>query len=114
MFDFISNIFKPAADLIDEIHVSDEEKGKLRNELAKIQAGIHKESVKLMTAEASSDNILTSSWRPLCALILFFLILLDGFSFIQAPAQVYDLAQVFLGAYGGGRSLEKVAKVFKK
>jgi len=113
MLDFISNIFKPAANLVDELHVSEEEKGKLKNELAKIEAGMQKEAVKLMTAEASSDNKLTSSWRPICALVLFTLILADGFALIKAPDQVYELANLFLGVYGGGRSLEKAAKALK-
>ena len=96
MLDFISNIFKPAAKLIDDLHVSDEERGKLQNELAKIQAQMQSKSVELMKAEAS--------------LILFTLILLDGFEAIKAPSQVYDLATTFLGVYGGGRSLEKLGK----
>ena len=114
MIDLIKSIFGPAERIIDELHVSEEEKGKLRNQLAKIQSDIHKESVKLMTAEAQSDNVLTSSWRPICALILFFLILMDGFAIVKAPDQVYELAQVFLGVYGGGRSIEKAVKAIKK
>ena len=113
MLDFIAGIFKPAANLIDELHVSDEERGKLRNEFAKIQAGMQEQSIKLMTAEAGSQHLITSIWRPVCALILFGMILLDGFRVIDAPEQVYELAQVFLGAYAGGRSLEKVAKALK-
>lgn len=113
MLDLIAGLFKPAAKLIDDLHVSDEERGKLRNELAKIQENMQKESIKLMTAEANSSHMLTSIWRPICALILFGLILLDGFGAISAPTQVYELAQVFLGAYAGGRSLEKVAKAVK-
>lgn len=113
MLDFIKSIFGPAERIIDELNVSDEERGKLRNELAKIQSNVHAESVKLMTAEANSDNALTSSWRPICALVLFVLILADGFAFIKAPAQVYELAELFLGVYGGGRSIEKAAKAFK-
>jgi hypothetical protein len=114
MLDFISKIFKPAADLIDEIHVSDEERGKLRNELAKVQAGMQAKSVELMKAEAQSQHLITSIWRPVCALILFSLILLDGFKVVEAPAQVYELAQIFLGVYSGGRSIEKVAKMVIK
>ena len=110
MLDFISNIFKPAAKLIDDLHVSDEERGKLQNELAKIQAQMQSKSVELMKAEASSEHLITSIWRPICALILFTLILLDGFEAIKAPSQVYDLATTFLGVYGGGRSLEKLGK----
>ena len=113
MLELIAGLFKPAAKLIDDLHVSDEERGKLRNELAKIQSGMHKESIKLMTAEANSTHMLTSIWRPICALILFSLILLDGFKLVEAPTQVYDLATTFLGVYSGGRSLEKVAKAVK-
>tara|TARA_R100001244_G_scaffold66148_1_gene54567 strand:+ start:445 stop:789 length:345 start_codon:yes stop_codon:yes gene_type:complete len=113
MLDFIAGIFLPASTLIDELHVSDEERGKLRNEFAKIQSEMHKSSTKLMIAEANSPHLITSIWRPICALILFSMILLDGFKVIVAPSQVYDLAQIFLGVYSGGRSLEKVAKIFK-
>ena len=114
MLDFIKSIFGPAERIIDELNVSDEERGKLRNELAKIQSNVHAESVKLMTAEANSDNKLTSSWRPIASLSLFVLILADGFGLVQAPPQVYELAQVFFGAYAGGRSLEKIANRIKK
>ena len=107
---FISDIFGPVERIIDEVNVSDEERGKLRNELAKIQAGMQAKSVELMVAEANSEHVLTSIWRPVCAIILFAMILLDGFKIVDAPEQVYELAQVFLGVYGGGRSLEKIGK----
>jgi hypothetical protein len=110
----IAGIFKPAANLIDELHVSDEERGKLRNELAKIQAQMQSKSVELMSAEANSKHLITSIWRPVCSIILFVLILLDGFKVIEAPTQVYDLASTFLSVYAGGRSLEKISKLVKK
>ena len=113
MLDFIKAIFKPATELIDNLHVSDEERGKLRNEFAKIQYQVHKTTADLMIAEANSPHLITSIWRPICALILFSLILLDGFGVISAPDQVYELAKIFLGVYSGGRSLEKVAKLIK-
>lgn len=114
IFSFISSIFSPAVDLIDELHVSDEEKQKLQNELATIQQKMQEKSVDLMKAEVKSDSWLTSSWRPLCSLSLFILILLDAFNVIKAPEQVYRLSEFFLSAYAGGRSLEKVANVFKR
>ncbi|MCK4500651.1 hypothetical protein KAU11_09135 [Candidatus Babeliales bacterium] len=114
MFDFISNIFKPATELIDELHVSDEERGKLQSELSKVQAKMQEESAKLMIAEASSDHWIVAAWRPVCAIVLFTLILLDGFKIVEAPTQVYDLAELFLGVYGGGRSLEKISKQIGK
>ena len=114
LFSFIGDIFKPAVDLVDELNVSDEERGKLKNELAKIQAGMHSKSIELMSVEAKSDHFIVAAWRPICALILFGMILLDGFAVIKAPAQVYQLAELFLGIYGGGRSIEKVARIIKK
>jgi hypothetical protein len=113
LFGFISDIFTPAANLVDNLHTSEEEKLTLLNELNKIKAGMQAKSVELMVAEAKSDHWLVAAWRPICALILFSLILLDGFKIVDAPPQVYSLAELFLGVYSGGRSLEKIAKAVK-
>ena len=114
IFSWIGNIFKPAADLVDNLHTSEEEKLKLRNELVQIQQQIHSKTADLMMAEAKSDHWITAAWRPMCAISIFVLILLDGFKVVAAPEQVYALAEIFLSAYAGGRSLEKIAKVIKK
>ena len=37
IFNFISNIFKPAVDLIDELHTSDEEKLRMQSILKKVE-----------------------------------------------------------------------------
>lgn len=114
LLDFIGGIFKPAADLVDELHVSDEERGRLRNELANIQQKMQAKSIELMAAEAKSDHWIVAAWRPMVSLLLFTLILGDGYGIAEAPQQVYDLAEMFLSVYAGGRSLEKIAKVIKK
>jgi hypothetical protein len=114
MLDFISNIFKPAVSLVDELHVSDEERLKLRNELASIQASMQAKSVELMAAEAKSDHWIVASWRPICAICLFSLIMADGYGIAKAPTQVYDLAQIFLSVYGTSRGVEKVARIIRK
>jgi hypothetical protein len=115
LFDFLGNIFKPAVDLVDEIHVSDEERGKLRLELSKVQQAIHAKTTDLMIAEAKSDHFIVAAWRPICALSFVIMIVLGGYGVIQVPQQVYDLSEIFLGTYAGGRSLEKVSKgLFKR
>jgi len=114
VFDFISDIFKPATSLIDNLHTSDEEKLKLRNELAKIKSQMHEKSVSLMTAEVKSDHFIVAAWRPLCVLTLIGLIVVDAYGFAKAPPQIYDLANLFLTTYAGGRSLEKITKAIKK
>jgi len=107
MWKWITAIFEPAAKVIDELHVSAEEKGKLVVEMSKIQQEIHAKSVELMQAESSSSHWLTANWRPLVSITLVAIILMDGHAGFTANAQVYELAQIFLGVYGGGRTLEK-------
>ena len=114
IFSFIGDIFKPAADLIDNLHVSDEERGQLANEMAKIQAQVHAKTTELMSAEASSPHVITAIWRPVCCIVLVGIILADGHFGFKASEQVYVLAQTFLSVYGGGRSLEKMASKFIK
>lgn len=114
LFSFISDIFKPAAELVDKLHVSDAERMQLRNELVKIQSGMHEKSIDLMKAEASSDHWIVAAVRPICTLILFILILCDAYGLADAPPQVYDLAQMYMGIYAGGRSLEKISNAVMK
>ena len=124
IFSFISNLFKPAADLVDELHVSDEEKGKLRNELAGIQAQAQKQMLdyeakvvearsKLMVAEAQSPHLITAIWRPVACLSLILLVVLSAYGIGNPDKEVYELTKILLGAYASGRTIEKVVKVSK-
>lgn len=79
---FISSIFKPAVDLVDELHTSDEEKGNIRNQLAAIQAGVQDKIIDLeakrleyekqlvdarsevLKAEMQGQSWLQRNWRP--------------------------------------------------
>ena len=124
IFSFISNLFKPAADLVDSLHVSDEERGKLKNELAQIQAQAQKQMLdyeakvvearsKLMVAEAQSPHLITAIWRPVACLCLITIVVLASFGIGKPDNQVYELTKILLGAYASGRTLEKVVKVSK-
>ena len=124
IFSFIAGIFKPAADLVDNLHTSEEERGQIRNELASIQQQANSKIIeleqarldalsKVETAESSSRFWLRANWRPICALTLVGIIVADSFQWITAGAQIYDLAQIFLGAYTSSRGLEKIASTIK-
>jgi hypothetical protein len=67
-----------------------------------------------MTAEAKSEHFIVAAWRPICVILLIVLIIADAYGVAKAPAQIYELANLFLTTYAGGRSLEKVTKVLKK
>lgn len=114
LFSFIGDIFKPASDLVDNLHTSEEEKLTLLNELNKIKAGMQAKSVELMAAEAKSDHWIVASIRPICTLILILLIVADAYGWADAPPQIYSLAEIFISVYAGGRSFEKIARVVKK
>ena len=124
IFSFISNLFKPAADLVDELHVSDEEKGKLRNQLAEIQAKAQKQMLdyeakvvearsKLMVAEAQSPHLITAIWRPVACLSLIALVVLSAYGIGNPDKEVYELTKILFGDYASGRTIEKVVKVSK-
>ena len=121
---FITDIFKPAVEVIDELHVSEEEKGKLRNELASIQAKAQQELLRYETkvleahaqvsvAESGSKHWLTATWRPICSLLLVGIIVLASFDVCKPNPELYELAKIFLGTYAGGRSFEKMMNLRK-
>jgi len=125
IFNWISNIFKPVSDLVDNVHTSTEEKLTLRNELAKIEQTVQIKLIeleqsrldaisKVEVAESASTHWLRANWRPLCAVALVVSIVLDGHFGYVMKENVYELAKIFLGAYSGGRSLEKIVGPFKK
>ena len=114
IFSFITNLFAPATKLIDEISTTDEERLKLRNELARIQQEVHAKTTDLMIAEVKSEHWIVAAWRPLCVLLLISLIIADAYGWAKAPDQIYELANLFLTTYAGSRGLEKISRNLKK
>lgn len=113
MFDWISNLFKPAADLVDNLHVSEEERGELRNKLMEVQGKIHSQVTDLMKTEATSQHFIVAAWRPITSIILVTILFCDAFGFIQANDKLFSLAEMFLGVYAGSRGFEKIFKASK-
>ena len=124
LFDFISNIFSPAAKIVDELHTSEEEKLKLKNELAKIQGKAQDKILnyesklaeyrhKLLIAEANSPHPFVAMWRPICSTALVTIIVLACFGLCSPGPELYSLAEIFLGAYVGGRTIEKIVSASK-
>lgn len=131
--EFVSGIFSPAADLIDEVHTSDEERMKLRNALAEIehetqqkmieyettvaelQAKLMETSSKVAIAESKSDSAFTRLYRPLIITGMFILFCLNSFG-ILTVALPDMFIQVFGAAFGVltvGRSVEKIKRIGK-
>lgn len=125
VFNFISSIFKPATDLVDNLHTSDEEKLKLQNEFTKLrneaaaklldyESKLVDAKSKVILAEAQGQSWLQRNWRPL--MMVWFAFLLGCFWFGIIPKNMtqetinnlFTLLQIGIGGYIAGRSAEKI------
>jgi hypothetical protein len=124
---FIGEIFKPAANLIDNMHTSTEEKLILKNKLEvienKITAKIIDYETKLLeskasiiTAEATGQSWIQRNWRPVTMLIFLVLVVCESFGWLANPlaAEAWTLLQIGLGGYVVGRSGEKIMSQIKE
>lgn len=110
--------------IIDDVVTSNEEKLVLKNELegllAKSEESINNSVTKRWEADMVSDSWLSKNVRPLVLLFLVvctvLMVFIDAGSIEFEVADKWtDLLQIVLitviGAYFGGRSMEKVGKV---
>ena len=125
VFSWIGDLFKPAADLIDDLHYSGEEKAQakakqaeLKNRLAQIEAQVATKTLdlqsqiieatsKVAVSEQKHGNWLSKSWRPLCSLGSFGMLVLMGLEVIPFNNFLSMIFGSFLGIYTGARSWEK-------
>ena len=121
IFDFIASIFSPVANLVDELHTSEEEKLRFRNELASIEKDVKlraldveaetlKARAKIIEAESGSQSWITRSWRPMSSISLVAYVVFAPFFSHPVPPEIWQILTIFLSVYGGGRSIEMAAK----
>lgn len=124
LFDWIGGIFKPASELIDNIHTSEEEKLELKNTLEGIREKTYSKVLsiemamiearkEISVAESNSQHVITAIWRPIASCSLVILVCIGTLGYANLTSEFYDFAKAFLGIYIGGRSLEKAAKIVK-
>jgi hypothetical protein len=122
LLDFVGGIFKPAGDIVDNLHTSAEEKMLLQNEMLRIQTTFalkvleYEQAVltskkDIIVAEAQSQSFLARSWRPITMLSLLLLVMCDSFGWLpnKLGNEAWLLIQIGLGGYLGGKSLENLA-----
>lgn len=125
-FSLISNLFVPAAKLIDNLHTSKEEKLEAKQAMfeLQVQAFMKAEEYEnklldakaaIITAEAQSQSVIARNWRPVTMLVFLGLVVLDSFGVLTTPLapEAWTLLQIGIGGYVVGRSAEKAAKVLK-
>ena len=118
-----AELVKGVGGVIDDLHTSEEEKLEAEQKIKKIIANYEVEMEKTITsrwqADLKSDSWLSKNVRPLVMVFLIvctmLLIFIDaGALSFEVKSSWVDLLQLVLitviGAYFGGRSLEKVKK----
>lgn len=123
---FISNIFKPAAKFIDEVHTSEEERMQLKKELLDVENKLSMKVLEyesqllqaqssIITAEATGQSWLQRNWRPITMLTFLVLVVLDtlGVGNLKLPNEAWGLLKIGLGGYVIGRSAEKIVPTLK-
>lgn len=127
MLDFIKKILKPITDVVGEVVVDRDKKKEIEAEIEKrlmeFALSYEGELTSRHQADMMSDSWLSKNIRPLTlifltgvfAIITFFDGNIGGFQINTSYIPVYQtlLVTVF-SFYFGGRSLEKVGKMWKK
>jgi hypothetical protein len=125
--DLIAGIFKPAAELIDELHTSEDERLAAKGHLLDVQAAAMQRvfdyekstleaQANIVNSEAGSEHWLTATWRPITMLTMLTLVVGDAMMWLPNPLSedAFMLLQIGLGGYVVGRSAEKIIKVVRK
>ncbi len=125
--DLIAGIFKPAAELIDELHTSEDERLTAKGHLLDVQAAAMQRvfdyekstleaQANIVNSEAGSEHWLTATWRPITMLTMLTLVVGDAMLWLPNPLSedAFMLLQIGLGGYVVGRSAEKIVKVVRK
>jgi hypothetical protein len=129
-FSIITELVKPVGDIIDNLHTSDEEKAEAKRALVDLEQDatdlLVETKGKIITAEAESEHFLTSTWRPITALVFVAIIannyiiapytgaLFDTKIILEIPDQMWELLKLMIGGYVASRGAEKAIKKWKE
>ncbi len=130
IFSFIGKIFKPVADLVDNLHTSEEEKLEIKSKMMEMQfefqskildyeTKLMESKATIVESEAKSEHFLTAAWRPITMLLFTGIIVLRWFGLTDASIsqelelKLFSIVQLGLGGYIVGRSGEKIAKEWR-
>ena len=126
----ISEIFQPVADVVDELHTSEEEKLTLKAKLLSIQTQMASILIeyekklleyqsKVLNAEATGHSWLQRNWRPITMLVFVALITATWLGWTppgldeELQKKLFDIVQIGIGGYIVGRSAEKIVQMYR-
>lgn len=122
----VTGLFQPVADLVDNLHTSEEERLTIKAKVFELQTQTATEIMayerqllesqsKVIMAEAQGQSWLQRNWRPITMLTFLILVVCDAFGLLafRLADDAWTLLQIGLGGYVVGRSVEKIAPQFK-
>lgn len=131
VIDLIAGIFKPAAELVDSLHTSEDERLRHKERLLDVQAAAMqrvfdyetealKARANIVNTEAGAEHWVTATWRPIVMLTFTGLVVArflgfeaEGMTQSEYEA-LWELITIGLAGYTVARSGEKIAKTIKK
>ena len=136
LLNIVSGAIKPLFNLIDELHTSDEERLKLKNELQIIQNNMASKILKYQEEQIKAqkeiivaeikNGWLSRNWRPILMLTIVAIVannylfypylsmFTDNVKVLDLPDKLWNLMQIGVGGYIVGRSGEKIIDSWKK
>lgn len=131
LFNFLTDALKPVADVIDELHTSDDEKLAAKTKLLAIQtdfaakaldyeAKLASEQGSTIRAEATGHSWMQRNWRPMIMLMFGYIVahnyivvpvvlMFGGHAVVlDLPPDLWGLLKIGIGGYVVGRSAEKI------
>ena len=118
----IAGIFKPAAELIDEIHTSTEEKIEAKTRMLAVQASIMDSALdyEQKTLQSRADIVNSEAKSEHWVMLVLTGLVVARFMGFEASGmspgeyeKLWTLIQLGIGGYVGGRSVEKIVKIVK-
>jgi uncharacterized membrane protein (DUF106 family) len=136
VFNAVKETVGSVGKIIDDLHTSKEEKGKLKNKLTEIQNELTEKMIKLHMKELDTrkevlkaemnGNWLQRSWRPILMLSIVTIIVNNYLVYpylsmftekaivLELPKELWQLMKIGVGGYIAGRSGEKIVREYKK
>lgn len=119
--DFFGQLFKPAADFVDSIHTSEEEKAEIeakkeqiknemRSKLLEYESQLMNAQSSVIMSESAGQSMLQRNWRPITMLTFLFLVICDSFGLLKfrLSHEAWELLKMGVVGYMGLRSTEKL------
>ena len=112
---FLSGLVQPVANLIDDIHTSDEERLQVKSKLFEMQTSMASQVMDYEVLVFRDEwprhtALMQRNWRPITMLVFLGLVVADTFGLTEfrLAEESWTLLQIGLGGYVVGRSAEKI------